>query len=243
MYSFSLYDTVKRPWSKMATVPFMRRGKYFLRALTFLGAMVFVTRGDATTIPVLNFSFESPAGLSFTIDNWNESGDNGVFVSPGFGQLAAPTDGDQVAFNQTTNGDIWQTLGTTFQPGTDYELRVDVASRSAPGDSNMTMALYWGGDKTQTVAFRTLDVGEGVVADMFKTFLLTVSAAEVTSASAIGETIGIRFHGTSPDEPNNDFDLDNVRLVAVPEPSTYVLTGTMLALAGLTRRRSQTRGI
>lgn len=223
----------------------------------FASVSVFVaTQANAANISIPNFSFENPVtgGAVGEIDDWTDPNAccDGVFVSPGFGQLAPPTDGNQIAFNNADIGQIFQTLVDTYQASTGYELSVDVSARAGPAGTDMVMVLYEGIindfadlNAGNIVAQRTLTGADGVLADQFGTFTLTASDADVAAAAAAGQSIGIGFFGAGGGTSgNSDFDLDNVQLVAtsasvVPEPSTLVLTtlGLLsLVLVGWRRR-------
>lgn len=195
------------------------------------------------SVPVSNPSFENPVVVPDTfvigITNWMTFG-AGVFEGGGdFGQDASPTDGNQIAFLNAGAGDMSQTLVTTYASNINkYVLSFDVSSRSAPsaGDS-MTVELYHT-DPTNVVKQFVLDAGSGLVADVFKTFTFDVFAGDVLSAGGVGNAIGIHLYGSSSGACcNSDFDLDNLRLSAVPEPSTVLLMGIGLAGLGFARRR------
>lgn len=211
---------------------------------------------DATSrrsgVFVPNASFENHAGgtggANGDISVWqNPSGCcDGAFVAPGFGQDAAPTDGNQAAFMNIDVGQIFQTLADTYEEGNAYELSVDVSARGGPGTEQMLMVLYEGTitglldlNASNILASRVLDGAAGVVADEFNTFALLASQEDVFAAMAAGEQIGIGFFGLNTGTGTSDFDLDNVRLVqiiaAVPEPTTIALG--LMGVAGLLVRR------
>ena len=215
------------------------------------------SQAHAVSVNIPNFSFENPVtgGAIGEIDDWTDPNGccDGVFVSPGFGQGAAPTDGNQIAFNNADIGQIFQTLVDTYQANTGYELSVDVSARAGPAGTDMVMVLYEGVisdfadlNAGNIVAQRTLTGADGVVADQFNTFSLTAVAADVATAAAAGQSIGIGFFGAGGGTTgNSDFDLDNVRLEAtaanvVPEPATFSLAALgllSLGVVGWRRRR------
>ena len=213
-------------------------------------------RVQAGPIGVPNFSFEfplvNPGTFTGEIDDWTdiEPCCDGVFRAGEFGQAGAATDGVQIAFLNVDVGEIFQTLGTNFQVANDYGLSVDVSARSGPGTETIHVVIYQGtifgqGDlnATNIVSETTLTGGSGVVADQFNMFSLTATAAQVSTAAAVGQPIGIGFFGLNAGSGTTDFDLDNVRLdstLVIPEPSTMLLA--VLGLYGLGlrgwRRRS-----
>jgi len=219
-----------------------------LAALTILA-----NNASAISISIPNFSFENPdlgaSGAVATIDDWTDPSGccDGVFVSPGYGQDAAPTDGDQIAFLNVDVGQIFQTLSTDYQANTDYTIQLDISARTGPAATDILVALYHGtisgvGDlnASNTVASTVLDGTDGVVADTFNTFSLSATAAEVSAVSGVGQPIGLGFFGNGGGTSgNSDFDLDNIRLdgTLIPEPSTFALAGLgLLGLLGFTRR-------
>ncbi len=189
-----------------------------------LSGLLVTLAASANTTPVIipNFSFESPVTTGATFINpWPGPGFAGVFISPGFGQGASPTDGNQIAFLNADFGRIFRTLTDTFQAGNDYMLSVDVSARSGPGTDSMRMVLYQGtisgpGDlnASNIIADATLSGASGVVADQFNTFSVTATPADISAAGAIGQPIGIGFFGLNSGSGTSDFDLDNVRLLA-----------------------------
>ncbi len=202
-----------------------------------------------TAVPIVNGSFEDAVVAPGTAANgatgWTSSGTAsgfGRFRGAGnFGQLAAPTDGDQIAFFNVGNADVSQVLAATYAAGSDYLLLLDISARDQlSATQDMDIILFANGDPNNIVALLTL-TGPEVPNDVFLPYSLTATAADILAAGALGQSIGIRFSSQN-DGGGGDFDLDNVRLfqvtAAVPEPATASLA--LLALASMaTRRRRQ----
>jgi hypothetical protein len=136
-----------------------------------------------------------------------------------------------------------QILPATFEAGKQYELAIGFAHAQAapPADSVLTMSLfaYDSGDPLveQLMAAETLtvaDVNGAALTDFFTT-------TDVISGTAIGKQIGIRISTqTAPKSPasTGQFDFDNVRLTAIPEPvGASVVGGVAILLFGPRRRR------
>jgi autotransporter-associated beta strand protein len=188
-------------------------------------AMDSVSVSAVAAISVPNFSFQNPvtASVAGSIDNWSRAGAVGVFVPPSFGQDAGPTEGSQVAYMNADNGVIFQSLGTSWDATTNYQLRVDMSARSGPGTDTMRIVLYKGtitgvGDLNAGNTVKSITLGPTVTADQFKTYSLTALASDVSAVSAGGQAIGIAFYGLNSGSGTTDFDLDNVRLYTSAPP-------------------------
>ena len=155
----------------------------------------------AAAIPINNYSFESPVvnpnQWLQPPTGWTLVGNFfGVFRGNGeFGQNAAPTDGNQIVFFNVSSADGTQNLGSTYQAGMDYVMSIDIAARIPYGVAqDMDLILYAAGNPNNIVKSRTL-TGLDVTADVFNTYMMTATAADVAAAGAVGQTIGIRFAG------------------------------------------------
>jgi len=194
--------------------------------------------GTATagTIPVANFSFESPVQatgtFSASITSWSGSG-SGVFRGAQFGQNAVATDGDQIAYMNETNGQIYQTLGVAYQPGLSYTMVFDVSARSLQSsDDDFLAALYRGtisgsagltGNTVRSVVFKS---ATGVTNDQFKRFAFSAAPGQVSALGASGQLIGVGlFNNGGTTGGTSDYDFDNVRLfdstglIELPDPA------------------------
>lgn len=209
----------------------------------------------AALISLNNPSFESPdlapGNFTFTAQGWSQGLNFGTFNAGDFGQTGTAPHGGQVAFVNVQNGEGWQTTGTSFQSATSYLLNFFISARQGPGTSDMTVVVFKGSivsglvdlNASNVVTLDVFDAADGVVADTFLPFSLTVTPAQVAAANAAGQPISIGFFGGSVlgfGNTNNtagDFDIDNVSLqsTAVPEPSASLLA--IAAMFTAMRRR------
>ena len=224
----------------------MLANRQLLAAVMMVGVLVVVGGpAQAASITIPNFSFESPVvgpgAWAPGADDWGLwAGAFGRFHGNGdFGQDAAPTDGNQMAFfglTPSTQADVRQELSDTYAPGQFYSLSVDIAMRGpyVGDDYSMDMILFADGDPNDILASRRVTPAD-LVADVFKTVTLVATPGEVSGA--LGQTIGVRF--VSLTSSPGDFDLDNVGLEAyVPEPSSLMLAALgLLSVASFGRYR------
>jgi hypothetical protein len=155
----------------------------------------------------------------------------------GFGPQSDPVDH---AWTQVTQ--------LAFEAGKQYRLAVDVANaQSAPPlDSSLTISLFAQLDATTELPLASYVLKNDGTTDLnddeFTTF--HTDTAPIAGA-AIGKPIGIRFLSASPvrNQPSFDggqWDLDNVQLTIVPEPTSLALfAGAAGLLATRTRRRTR----
>lgn len=240
----------------------MRFGRNFAAGL-LLVLSICGTAG-ATVIPILNPSFELPTVTlaqvaSPFVDNWVSDGPSKLEFPPGSGFFvntnvgifpntpsSSPdsidnVDALQAAFmGAQTGNELTQALTTNFQAGQTYTLTVAVAhSFGQPPDSTaaVRLALYYL-DGTQRKLVASRDVFNGATTALSANHLLDFSAVSPTllpSDPAVGQPIHVLLTTNGP--VGGFFDLDNVRLTAVPEPSAACLiVGAGLLLAGRRRR-------
>lgn len=231
---------------------------------------IMVGAAKATTIPVANYSFESPdlgsPGLAVPeVDDWTttttwppaEGYTNpyvGVFSNlladdPAAGEWRIQNaDQNQLVyiFSNSTNT-LSQVLTTaTFQPGQQYNLTVGVAnagSAPATGDT-LAIQLYYttAADPNTPVILATRNVVEGTDS-LNQTELTDFTASTAGLLAEDDPAVGnqIGIIFTTTGSGAGEFDLDNVRLsTSVPEP------GVLGILAGtpllVLRRRRRTVG-
>jgi len=207
---------------------------------TLLGAFLLVPATYASTITVLNPSFEQlpSGGLTNTcgtgcsfgpgVPGWTTTGADGEF-RPG-----APTnktifntipDGTTIAYSN--GGTTSQIVTPTVVAGEIYTLTVDVGVRKGGSDPG-SEALVINGHTY--LATGTLPVGGN-----WATFTATYTG----KAADVGKSIEILLSS-----PGVQADWDNVKLSGVPgsdvpETTTSLLLGTGLALLGLVARRKR----
>jgi hypothetical protein len=178
----------------------------------------------AASIPIANFSFESPSqgpgGYTVgSVTDWIATGISGVFYPTLSVLPQGPTNGLQVGFSN--GGSLSQTLSTVLTANTPYTLNVDLLNQTVAGQTNVssTLELLAGGN----VLARSIITGGTPGTNV----LQTVSFLSGASGPYLGQPLGITLISGG-----SQSDWDNVRLVTtpVPEPSTYAM---MLAGFGL----------
>jgi hypothetical protein len=221
--------------------------------------------GHAQTIPipVPNGSFESPtvpAGFPATpqIDSWIKLPQppevtlpggmeweqlTGIFPNspPESADHITNVDGDQVGYLFALPGvGLYQDLEVTYQAGLSYHLTFGMLGGGliAEGDS-IEISLFYRDDANVAVPLAVSPVMFSSEEFPTTTLLIDqgVSLAEVQSDDAwVGRNIGIQFLSTSG-EGAGYWDLDNVRLTAVPEPGTWALLALGAGALLLARKR------
>jgi hypothetical protein len=222
-----------------------------------LGIAALVSPISAASITVPNASFESPTAPAQSgtpvLDDWQKTAEPAGFNPVNTGGFpwttlsgvfdGGPTvpDGSQGAYLLTYPGvGIYQTLGATYQLGTSYNLTVGL--HGGGGGLNPTdqlrMMFYYGGSLTP-ITTATIDYTALNFPDQSQYYDFELSLPTVQSGDAwAGQNIGIEFtamNGTM----SGSWDLDNVRLTAVPEPSTVLLLTLGLGCGVLFTRRQK----
>jgi hypothetical protein len=220
---------------------------------------------SAAPVTVLNHSFESPTVTlaqvaSPFVDNWVTDGPSkqefppgsGFFVNVGTGIFPNTpavnpdhidnVDGNQAAFIATQTGnEFTQVLGQNFAAGQAYTLTTAVAHSfgSPPAATDeVRLALYYvGADNQRHIVLQRdvfNDVATGLSANHFNDFSGT-SPVLAAGDPAVGQPIGVLL--TTIGDVGGFFDLDNVRVDAVPEPAVLSVIG--LGAMGLLARRGR----
>jgi hypothetical protein len=219
-----------------------------------LGTPVFTL--SAASIPVPNFSFESPAlpngannnggnGDTTTITGWTISAaagntNAGVYhPAAGFSStnpLPAPADGSQIAY-LVPDAESTSSITTSASLGSVavnmlYTLTVALGNRNDNlffDSGEYTIDLLANGVSVAEASLAGSSIAHGTFTDLSATFI------SPASGPVIGQSLTIRLSASSG-SPNNEGIFDNVRLTArlVPEPSTVSLI--MIAGAALASR-------
>jgi len=225
---------------------------------------------QAASIPVPNGSFESPtppSGLPATplLDSWQEA-PQPVWYDPGaFGGVS--WDQTTGAFPNTAEGRpghitnmdgaqgaymfalpevaLFQELEATYEVGLSYTLTVGMVSSSSvivPEGSTFELSLYYldGVDALVSVASTPITYNATDFPTLTEFVDFSVNLGEVQAGDAwAGENIGIRLLSTSGN--GGIWDLDHVRLQAIPEPGTLGLLGLGLGVCLVVQRCGQRR--
>ena len=224
---------------------------------------------QAAGIPVPNGSFESPtptppSPVATDVDFWQDEPQpiwfdpdgfgftwdqtTGAFPNPPEGNPGRITnmDGAQGGYILALPGTgMSQELDATYEVGLSYTLTVGMASSSSQPlleGNTFELSLYYldALDALVTVASTpiTYSITEFPTLTEFVDF--TVNLGEVQGGDAwAGENIGIRLLSTSG--TGAAWDLDNVRLQAIPEPGTWGLLALGLGAGLAYQRRGQRR--
>jgi len=222
---------------------------------------------SAQSLPVGNASFESPSvppgfpalpnvdgwqkppppppGFGISADDWNNLG--GIFPNAPAGDARHITnlDGNQVAFVFPLPGfGLSQETSSTFAAGRSYSLQVALRGGGAltPGTQFRIGLYYLDGANRVTVGSTDIAATDAfVTTSQLLDFSASVPLVQSADAWA-GRSIGIELSALSQNgAPGIAYwELDNVRLSAVPEPGTLAMTllGALGLGAAVWRRRS-----
>lgn len=220
---------------------------------------------QAAVIVVPNASFELPttASVGINIDDWQKAAKPGYFDEGTYGFLWIQTAGlfqntaigasdhiDNLEGNQSAyvlafpQVALFQELAASeakFNVGVSYDLTLGLLGKSMPDGNSLLVSLYYrdGGNNMVTVAATPITY---TAASLPSTTHLTDYQVHVTTVQAgdawAGQNIGIKLESTFGTGAGY-WDVDNVRLMAVPEPNTVVLTTLGFAGFMTMRRRLQ----
>ena len=225
---------------------------------------------QAQPIPVPNGSFESPTpppGFPATpqIDVWQKSPQppdvplpgeitweqlSGVFPNTPSGSPdhIDNVDGSQAAYLFTIPGvGLFQQLDEVFEAGDSYQLTIGILGGGgiAEGSSFLMSLYYLDGANPVIVGSTPIIYAAAGFPNPTHLYDYTVNVPEVLAGDAwAGRSIGIQLLSTFG-TGTGYWDVDNVRLVVVPEPGTVTLLalgaiGLLLAQSRF-RRRKQPR--
>jgi hypothetical protein len=198
---------------------------------TALGLLGIISQAQATVI-----TFEKESGSYITIDGstFKDGGYEFVFGTGGqsggaFGPAALigqpdvniacspPCSSDGTSSYYSNNGaslTMFKTDGLPFSLDSIYAAQV-FTTLNFSLELNVTGQIKGGG--TVTALFRTAPGG----ADTFATYTLPASFAELLSVEFVGDS----------HYPANEFALDNINVIAVPEPSIWAMM--LIGFAGI----------
>ena len=237
---------------------------------TFLGLLSFsclCSVVHAASIAVPNGSFESPTpppGFPATpqVDVWQKFPQppqiplpgtitweqlSGVFpnTAPGAFDHIDNVDGSQAAYMFALPGvGLFQQLGTAFEIGKSYNLTLGILGGGGITEgSSFLMSLYYldGANSPVTLGATPITYTAAGFANPTHLYDYSVNIGEVQAGDAwAGQNIGIQLVSTFGMGAGY-WDVDNVRLVAVPEPATIGLlalgAGGLLAVKLRSRRK------
>lgn len=224
-------------------------------------AMLWLGSLQAAVLVVPNGSFESPttASVGITIDSWQKPTKPGYFDESAYGFLwiqtaglfqntaiGAPDHIDNLEGNQSAyllafpQVALYQDLITTdakFNASLAYDLNIGLLGKSMPDGNSLLLSLYYrdGGNNMVTVASTPITY---TAASLPSTTHLTDFQVHVPTVQAgdawAGQNIGIKLESTFGTGAGY-WDVDNVRLTAVPEPGSVALIA--LGFAGFVTMR------
>lgn len=223
--------------------------------LTVCIACIGVASVFAESIVVENASFEepilgdpwyTPSGLPAD-GAWKNSGSfAGIFVNGHFSDTLTNANGNQMAFMDTATGaQVWQDLSAVYEVGKSYTLSVGVAGRSdVPGNSvdELSLRLFYRDKTNPDVAYpiaQTPVARGGLSTTMLTYYTVTVPTVQASDDYS-GQAIGIWFFNTVKGANPGSFTLDNVSVLAVPEPCAIALlaSGTLGLVCCAWRKRT-----
>lgn len=245
----------------------MRRSKVTF-ALGSLAACSISMAAVAAPISVPNFSFETPVvptGVPAApltnpaTDKWSTfdptpldvgggfflNADDGVFPNEPVGEPDSFTNhhGNQLAYIGTEGGNaFFQLLTDTYASGQEYSLTVGVGrSFGSPPSANdaLRMVLYYldnGGNRQEISSVSATHTPGAPLSPTLLQDFTTTTPTLTAGHPAIGKQIGILL--TTTGTVGGFFDMDNVRLNAVPEPGSVLTISAVAGLLALRRRKS-----
>jgi len=240
----------------------------FCRSAALAAAAIFACdagRAQGQSINIPNFSFENPTAnspgfpVNVDIDNWTDTPQRagypgpipwgfgtGNFPNPGVGETGHVTnmDGNRAAYILASlELGFFQELTSpqgVFIVGQAYQLTAGISPQDGtPAGTVLSLSLYYR-NAGAIVPLATTPVPIFPDTNTFFDFSVSVPAVLATDAWA-GQPIGILFQFTNVPAENGGYDIDNVRLQAVPEPGSMLMAGLGATLLIARRRRGAHR--
>ena len=156
----------------------------------------------------------------------------------------------EVSLSQDYNSSPAHDFDATFEVGLSYRLTVGVFGKStlAPG-STLELSLYYLNDQNNpmTVGATTVTYSDTAFPTTTPLSLTDYSVSVSTVAATdpwAGRHLGIKIESTTPLQmaTGGNWDFDNVRLEAVPEPATVALLAVGAGLLVFSRWHTSLRG-
>jgi hypothetical protein len=223
---------------------------------------------QAQNIPVPNGSFESPTpppGFPATplIDSWQKAPQPAWYDPDAFGGITwdqttgvfpntaegspdhiVNLDGSQAAYLfALPEVALFQELETAYEVGLSYTLTVGMlGSQGIAEGSAFELSLYYLDEANAPVTLASTPVTytTAVFPNAIELVDFSVNLSEVQAADAwAGQSIGIQFLSTFGQ--GGVWDLDHVRLQAIPEPGTMGLLAMGLSALAMVRQRASRR--
>ena len=183
-------------------------------------------------------------GAGYSAQQWTDSA--GVFVNVPF-QPIDNVDGRQAAFMFSPPGyELYQDLAATFVAGQSYHLTVGIQGGGYGMQLGVPMEIrlyYRDGDGNRVTIGATEATntnGTGVM-NHFTDYVLDIPTVAAGDPWA-GKNIGVQLISTASFDNSGGFwNIDNVRLEAVPEPASIALLTAGLGMVLARRRRADQR--
>jgi hypothetical protein len=189
------------------------------------------------------FTWDQTAGMFMDTNPYGNSDGNQLAYILGLPGAGIFQDNQSTDWNNNVNG-----LNATYQAGLSYQLTVGVFGKELLDGANLELSLYYRNNLNEIVTINSTsifyDAEDYPLTPPLNLFDFTVNVTEVQETDAwFGRNIGIKIE-VGPGPFNEDFaywDIDNVRLTAIPEPTSLSLA--MIGLGGLiaARMRSSRR--
>ncbi len=214
--------------------PMNRRIPTTLAAALILGC---ATIGNAQSL-LTNGSFESYGGFGNSnfgngITGWDISADGGIDIAPyaGFENVSWKAAEGDVSISLNWVGPASVSQGVTTTPGLNYDLRFFMAAEIYGGQVSRTLDVLWNGSTIGSASFDYTGQGPTTMGWTEFSFLVVGTGSDL-----------LTFQSTTPD--NFGPTLDNVSLIAVPEPAevTAAAAGLIAVWAIVGRRRRLASG-